>query len=88
MITIRKDLVFNTEADVENFLNKELLNKVVTIKYHDQEAFEEEMSEYTGKIDRVVFDTVTKYKGVILFFQDKRVVVPKDELFPNLTILN
>jgi hypothetical protein len=88
MITIRKDLEFNNDQEVQEFLEKELLGKVVTIRYHEQEAFEEEMLSHTGKIDKIVFDTVTRYKGINLFFIDKRINVPKDELFINIKVLN
>ena len=85
MITIRKDIQFNTKEEVQEFLEKELLGKIVTVSYYDEDDVE---CFVTGKIDKIVFQTVTKFKGVLLFFSNKRVLVDKDELFNNIKILN
>jgi len=85
MVTIRKDLEFQTQDEAELFLQEQFLGKVVTVSYLDAEK-EEQI--YSGKVDKLVLDTVTKHKGVILFFIGKRITVPKDEVFQRITLLN
>jgi uncharacterized glyoxalase superfamily protein PhnB len=85
MVSIRKDLEFENQDTAEQFLQEQFLGKVVTVTYTDDEDDER---SHSGKVDKLVFDTVTKHKGVILFFVDKRITVPKDEAFQRIKILN
>ena len=85
MVSIRKDLEFETQEIAEQFLQEQFLGKVVTVTYEDDEDNEK---SHSGKVDKLVFDTVTKHKGVILFFTDRRITVSKDEAFQRIKILN
>lgn len=84
MVSIRKDLEFETQEIAEQFLQEQFLGKVVTVTYLD----EDDEKSHSGKVDKLVFDTVTKHKGVILFFIDRRITVSKDEAFQRIKILN